>query len=248
MYVRSGEDLISSGLNVDISQVVDEFYPNLPLWQFQITDGVISKDSTSTYVLELILPIYVKYPTNTLYLGAGANATGVLGRVTGVSGYLYPQKQNYDGGVLTAPLPAGFESFYNIKSVSFANPPTEDYYLSSVMISFTANPVRDSSFLLTLTTQELMNDYINTFNESYTTGEEVGYDEGKTVGYNEGVEDAHTYTFWNLITATIDAPINAFVSMLDFEVLGVNMQAFYISILTAALVIAAYRLFSGGKA
>lgn len=248
LYVRSGENLISSGLNVDVSQVVDDFYPNLPLWQLQITDGVISKDSTNTYVLELILPIYVKYPSNTLYLGAGANATGVVGRVTGVSGYLYPQKENYDGGIVTAPLPAGFETFYNIKSVSFSNPPTEDYYLTSVMISFTANPVRDSSFLLTLTTKELMNDYINTFNESYTTGEKVGYDTGKTVGYNEGVEDAHTYTFLNLMVAVIDAPIKSFTGMLDFEILGMNMQAFFLSLLTSALVLAAYRLFSGGKA
>ena len=81
--------------------------------------------------------------------------------------------------------------------------------------------------------------------EGYKKGEKVGYENGYGVGYSDGLKTAETGDFMSLITAVIDAPVTAFTSLLDFEILGFNMRTFVLSILTAALVIAMLRLFSG---
>lgn len=78
-----------------------------------------------------------------------------------------------------------------------------------------------------------------------TVGYNKGYEYGENVGYNRGVEGAGEYTFLGLFTAVVDAPIKAFLGLLDFEIFGMDMQKFFLSILTAALCVAVYRLFSG---
>lgn len=87
------------------------------------------------------------------------------------------------------------------------------------------------------------------YSSGLTDGEKVGYDKGyeygENVGFNRGVEAGNEYSFLNLLTAVIDAPIKSFLGLLDFEVLGMDMQRFFLSILSAALCIAVYRLFSG---
>lgn len=81
--------------------------------------------------------------------------------------------------------------------------------------------------------------------EGYKQGETIGYENGYGVGYSDGLKTAETGDFMSLITAVIDAPVTAFTSLLDFEILGFNMRTFVLSLLTAALVIAMLRLFSG---
>ena len=87
----------------------------------------------------------------------------------------------------------------------------------------------------------------------FFTGYDVGYAdgaketaedaraEGYKYGYQKGLAKGNTIaedgTFYNLISAVIDVPINAFSSMLNFEILGVNMKAFVTSILTLLLII-----------
>ena len=93
---------------------------------------------------------------------------------------------------------------------------------------------------------------VDGYQNGLTDGEKVGYDKGymygENVGYNRGVGDSGEYTFLGLFTAVVDAPIKAFLGLLDFEILGMDMQKFFLSILTAALCIAVYRLFSGSAA
>ena len=48
----------------------------------------------------------------------------------------------------------------------------------------------------------------------------------------------------SLITAVVDAPIKAFTSLLDFDVLGYNMKDLALALLTAGLLVAAIRFFS----
>ena len=96
--------------------------------------------------------------------------------------------------------------------------------------------------------------YTNGFNEGkkvgYSEGFDSGFSVGNTTGYSagltEGLQSAKEGSFMSLATAVVDAPIKAFLGLMDFEILGMNMRYFYLSLLTAALVIAAFRLFSGG--
>lgn len=78
-------------------------------------------------------------------------------------------------------------------------------------------------------------------NQQYNQGQQAGYDKG----YSAGISDGGNNSFLSLITAVVDAPITAFTSLLNFEILGFNIKNVILSILTAALVIACIRFFSG---
>lgn len=74
-------------------------------------------------------------------------------------------------------------------------------------------------------------------NEGYTQGEEYGYNKGKLEGYNEGVEDGGKYSFFSLFSSLIDAPINAFRNLFNFEIFGQNLTNFFLALFTFALII-----------
>lgn len=78
-------------------------------------------------------------------------------------------------------------------------------------------------------------------NQQYQQGQQAGYDKG----YSAGSSDSGANSFLSLITAVVDAPINAFTSLLNFDILGFNVKNVVLSLLTAALVIACIRFFSG---
>lgn len=78
-------------------------------------------------------------------------------------------------------------------------------------------------------------------NQQYNQGQQAGFDSG----YSAGITAGGNNSFLSLITAVIDAPVTAFTSLLNFEILGFNMKNVVLSILTAALVIACIRFFSG---
>lgn len=69
---------------------------------------------------------------------------------------------------------------------------------------------------------------------------QAGYDRGYAVGVAAGGNN----NFMSLITAVVDAPIKAFTSLLDFDILGYNMKNLALALLTAGLLVAAIRFFS----
>lgn len=83
--------------------------------------------------------------------------------------------------------------------------------------------------------------YIQYGNERYGQGQQAGYESGYTAGIAAGGKNS----FLSLITAVVDAPITAFTSLLNFDILGFNVKNVVLSLLTAALVIACIRFFSG---
>ena len=80
--------------------------------------------------------------------------------------------------------------------------------------------------------------------QGYNTGFGAGKNEGYSSGYAAGVAAGGNNSFMSLITAVIDAPITAFTSLLDFEILGYNMKDLALALLTAGLLVAAIRFFS----
>lgn len=77
-------------------------------------------------------------------------------------------------------------------------------------------------------------------NNRYNAGKNEGYNSG----YAAGVAAGGNNNFMSLITAVVDAPIKAFTSLLDFEILGYNMKNLALALLTAGLLVAAIRFFS----
>ncbi len=85
-------------------------------------------------------------------------------------------------------------------------------------------------------------------NGAYNKGFDDGYSKGNADsnqayqnGYLKGKQDAininQTGGFSNLFTSVIEAPINAFQSMFEFEILGMNMKVLIQSLLTLAVVL-----------
>lgn len=85
------------------------------------------------------------------------------------------------------------------------------------------------------------------YDQGYSDGYSDGYKKANTTitntsasyvaGYNNGIAKAGNYTFSSLLGAVIDVPLNAFTSMFNFEILGVNMTSFLTSLLVIALVL-----------
>lgn len=76
-------------------------------------------------------------------------------------------------------------------------------------------------------------------NSQYNQGQQKGYEEGYSAGLNAGGQNS----FLSLLTAVVDAPVTAFTSLFDFELLGYNMKTFVLSLLTLAFVVAIVRIF-----
>ena len=84
---------------------------------------------------------------------------------------------------------------------------------------------------------------------TYTASEYLAYGKlqsqaGYDKGYAAGVAAGGNNNFMSLITAVVDAPITAFTSLLDFDILGYNMKNLALALLTAGLLVAAIRFFS----
>lgn len=80
--------------------------------------------------------------------------------------------------------------------------------------------------------------------QGYNTGFGAGRNEGYSSGYTAGIATGKNNNFMSLITAVVDAPIKAFTSLLNFEILGYNMKDLALALLTAGLLVAAIRFFS----
>lgn len=86
-------------------------------------------------------------------------------------------------------------------------------------------------------------DATDNFRDGYEQGYTAGKADGFGAGYNEGAQDAGDYTFMSLISSVIDAPIQAFMGLFNFEMLGVNLSGFFLSLLTVCVIVAVVKLF-----
>lgn len=81
------------------------------------------------------------------------------------------------------------------------------------------------------------------YNDGFSSGKIVGYQNG----YSAGVADANNYSFLDLIGAVFDAPVNTFVGLLNFDLLGFNMLKAFTGLITLAIIITFIRLVMGRK-
>lgn len=75
-----------------------------------------------------------------------------------------------------------------------------------------------------------------------------GYSDGRAVGYQEGrQEDATIASIFSGILEVGLVPINFFLAIFNFEIMGINITSFVTALLTVCLVIILFRtLFGGG--
>ena len=83
--------------------------------------------------------------------------------------------------------------------------------------------------------------------QGYTNGYNSGYQDGELIGYNNGINTANIYSFSNLLTAVVEAPVNVFISLLDFNIMGYNLLSIVAGLLTLGVVVLVIKLCLGGK-
>lgn len=79
------------------------------------------------------------------------------------------------------------------------------------------------------------------YNEGYAVGKKEGYSNGYEVGVVAGASSANEYTFDGLLSAVFDVPVRTFTSLFNFDLLGINLANFFLSLLTLAIIIAVVR-------
>lgn len=84
---------------------------------------------------------------------------------------------------------------------------------------------------------------------AYGLGYTNGFNLGNEQGYNQGLNDGRSenITFLSLLTAVVDAPIQAIYKAFDFEVLGMNMRDFFLGLVSIAIIIFIIRFVTGKK-
>ena len=155
-------------------------------------------------------------PTTTFQLGLGGSTLTTCGFLFYNSAVVSINSVSFAGGKI-AYLGSSWQVTGNLPSVAFINNP------SSLGFGYTEEQ------------------YLQYGNQQYNQGQQAGYDKG----YSAGITAGGNNSFLSLITAVVDAPITAFTSLFNFDILGFNVKNVILSILTAALVIACVRFFSG---
>lgn len=123
----------------------------------------------------------------------------------------------------------------------------EDYIYTafSYRTYFTANAldVSDSDIFNQGYQQGLADNQQNIYDNGFSAGKISG----ESIGYDKGVLEANNYSFKSLFGAVIDAPIQAFSGLFNFEFLGVNLLDFFLGILTFGVIVFVIKLLLGGK-
>ena len=78
--------------------------------------------------------------------------------------------------------------------------------------------------------------------EAYNNGYSNGSRDGYQHGYDDGLAQSEQYSFTSLITSVVDVPVKTFLGLFDFELLGVNMASFFLSLLTLAAILAVVKI------
>ena len=94
--------------------------------------------------------------------------------------------------------------------------------------------------------------YENGFNDGINSVDTDKYfNNGFTAGYNSGKHDgiasANDYSFISLFGAIFDAPVKAFTSLFNFNLLGVNILSLITALFTLCVIVVIIRFCFGGK-
>lgn len=81
----------------------------------------------------------------------------------------------------------------------------------------------------------------DTYDKGYREGRTVGRQEGYDEGFLAGVNDANEYSFDGLISAVFDVPVRTFFSFFSFEILGIDLSSFFLSLFAIAVFLAVVR-------
>ena len=105
------------------------------------------------------------------------------------------------------------------------------------------NPTNDIKIIVTCYSIDPEQRYLDGKQEGEAIGYQNGYNTGYNKGYSEGTNDKNTFTFSKLMDSIAFAPIKTLYSLLNFEILGVNVFDFLTALLTLGLALMILKIF-----
>lgn len=237
-------------LDLDIPNFVG--YDN-PYFEIEFGNSILLSDFCNTYQMPDSTNAFIPYVDLILNSSASGNGTKYrVSLVVNTDGTLsfskneLPSSVNSDLLFLTGLIMQAGSSVQDIQPFEeFAIYPKNGLYNMAYNTGYNAGTMSGDSF---------NQGYNKGFSEGERNGYDKGFNAGNTVGYTdgfgagkiEGAATANDYSFMSLISATIDAPIQAFTKMFDFEILGVNLTNFFLSLLSVGIVLVVLKLIFGG--
>lgn len=95
------------------------------------------------------------------------------------------------------------------------------------------------------------NGFLTAIQNGYGVRTNTAYEEGRTAGYLAGLAEGQQQdeTIASIFSGILEiglVPINVFLAMFNFDILGINITEFVTALLTAMLVVYVVRIFIGG--
>ena len=148
-----------------------------------------------------------------------------------------------------------------IAGVAYAVNETQISKISNYTVQTTQKYIPTPAWNKIVTTVGRYGSYLQSNNVIYyyeadTNAYNQGYKEGyakatntvnkDSASYQQGLQDsnAYDYTFYGLMSSVINAPVQAFSGMFDITILGTNIRAFLLALLTISIVILIIRKFT----
>lgn len=124
-------------------------------------------------------------------------------------------------------------------------------------ISFTSqNVFRSMTYDYLFLSAEFLNSYESNYTQGYYVGYADGYNsgrvdgfaQGESYGYNEGLgQDTAVASIFSGILQVALVPVNFFLAIFNFEILGINLSGFIRALFTVAITVIILRVVLGGK-
>lgn len=144
-----------------------------------------------------------------------------------------------------------YNSFNNNKSyystLGGVGTPFQRVYDSANIVLILSTIYTDAKNFAQMYNSDVNTYFTNGYNQGKEFGEKIGYQNGFIAGQNEALKDNTVFNIFNGILNIGMIPVNFFLSIFNFEILGINMGGFISALLTISIVLFVIRLFKGSN-
>lgn len=144
-----------------------------------------------------------------------------------------------------------YNTFYNNKSyyatLGGVGTPFQRVYDSANSVLTLSTIYTDAKNFAQMYNSDVNTYFTNGYNQGKEFGEKIGYQNGFIAGQKDALKDNTVFNIFNGILNIGMIPVNFFLSIFNFEILGINMGGFISALLTISIVLFVIRLFKGSN-
>lgn len=239
-YVISSLGFLNSVYAVTLNNSYSAFESQVT--RDSVNNRVVVEPGASNVTPTLCLPFNYTIPAGTQITITGSCATTQYH----ASYRLYFGIWGNGGEMITIPqsMRAGTQGFLSFSTITFTLPMSVDriYIMTSDDATWYLSNFEVGYFLTKVDTLRELGyaDGVKFMQDMYSPGGAL-YQSIYMKGYNAYPTEDH-FTFKKLIYSVIDVPVQAFTNLFDYDILGVNMKTFYLSLFTLAVIVTIIRL------